>query len=129
MQVEVGVTEYKAVWPTKARDFVMLTVWDEPRSVEGVTAAAAAPANEKYVVASQSVPHARCPPQKAFVRGCVECGGYVIRAVPQRPDVCHLTMVTQSDPGGDLPIAIVNKLSQTAPIKVLKALRKCMEGK
>merc|ERR1719498_1184554 len=67
MQFEVGVTEYKAVWPTKARDFVMLTVWDEP-------ATATAPTGEKYVVASQSVPHARCPSNKAFVRGCVECG-------------------------------------------------------
>ena len=124
MHCEVGVTEYKPVWPTKARDFVMLTAWQEPQTAAGHTAAP-----ERYVVASKSVPHPRCPPRKAFVRGCVDCGGYVIRTIPQRPDMCHLTMVTQSDLGGDLPVALVNKLSQNAPIKMIKALRKCVESR
>jgi len=120
MMRELCLCQYNAVWPTKARDFVMMTLADR-------VPAAGSPVPERLVVASVSVEHPDAPPHDAFVRGTVICGGYVLHSVPGDPNSCKVTMITQSDPGGNLPMSLVNKLSQTAPIKLLKAIRKCVE--
>ena len=69
------------------------------------------------------------PPQRGFVRGTLMISGYVIEAVPDRPQSARVTMCAHSDLGGQLPSSLINALSVNAPIKILTAISEVLRSK
>ena len=96
---------YKAVWPTSARDFTVITTagrYDDSTLVE----------------AAVSVVDPRVPEEKGYVRGNVVCGGYVIRAVSEQPEMSEVTYVSQAELKGNIPTFAVNKVTESQPMCV-----------
>ena len=104
---------YKAVWPTSARDFTVITTagrYDESTLVE----------------AAMSVVDERIPEERGYVRGNVVCGGYVIRALSDQPEMSEVTYVSQAEFKGNIPTFAVNKVTESQPMCVA-ALRAVAE--
>ncbi|TKR66902.1 hypothetical protein L596_023129 [Steinernema carpocapsae] len=93
--------------PLKSRDFVMQRSWLDTGA-------------EKYIC-SHSVCHDKYPPLKGYVRGIVHLTGYFVREMGTG---CQLTYITHSDPRGQLPTWIVNRLTKTIAPKLIKKLHK-----
>lgn len=94
--------QYKAVWPTTARDFSVINVF-------GRTDA------QTRVHGALSVVDPRIPEEKGFVRGDVISGGYVIKDCPGNPEKAEITYLTQVDLKGSVPAFLVNKVTETQP--------------
>mmetsp|Transcript_12621 Transcript_12621/g.20484 ORF Transcript_12621/g.20484 Transcript_12621/m.20484 type:complete len:1127 (+) Transcript_12621:89-3469(+) len=103
--------QFKAVWPTTARDFCNLTHWRLLKSGTFVTLGM----SEKFLDL--------CPEQSSFVRARLIGGGYVFKPVQGGTLV---TIVVQSDLGGTLPASICNLAAQSQPY-VLYTLRTLLE--
>lgn len=102
-------TAYKPVWPTAPRDFSLLSSWG---CLEDGSA---------YLV-SRSVEHPDVPEMRGFVRGIVMMCGFLM--VPSPQGGCTLTMLVHTELGGNLPVAIVNKISIREPANVVAKLFK-----
>ncbi|KAG5175365.1 hypothetical protein JKP88DRAFT_172390 [Tribonema minus] len=102
-------TAYKPIWPTAPRDFSLLSSWG---TLDDGSA---------YLV-NRSVDHPDCPEVKGFVRGQLMMCGFLM--VPAAPRGCTLTMVVHTELGGNLPPAIVNKVSTGAPAVVSAKLQR-----
>ena len=96
---------YKAVWPTSARDFTVITTAGR---YDGST----------LVEAAMSVVDERVPEERGYVRGNVVCGGYVIRALSDHPEMCEVTYVSQAELKGNIPTFAVNKVTESQPMCV-----------
>jgi len=107
---DIGYYSLKCPPPFKNRDFVTQRCWLD----FGVK-------NEKYII-NHSVNHVREPPKKNYVRGISYLTGYFI--VPTGPSTCTFYYMTQSDPGGMLPVWAVNKASRVLVPKLMKKLSK-----
>lgn len=79
---------------------------------------------EAIAIHVKSVEHPFCPPVKKNVRAECIIGGYLLEKEidSKGVEVTKLTMVSQNDIKGNLPKAMVNKSSTTAPIDWIKAL-------
>ncbi|CAK4071727.1 unnamed protein product [Aphanomyces euteiches] len=97
----------KAVFPTTARDFVVVT--SESRSDKAI------------VIATRSILHDDMPEDPHFVRATMLISGYVIR--PTGKHQCQVTMVAHVDLGGHFPAFVINLLAVDAPIGSMKRLR------
>ena len=102
---------YRPVWPTSARDFLILVTsgrYDDTTLVD----------------AAVSMLDPRVPEEKGYVRGNVVCGGYVVRAVSDQPEMCEVTYVSQAELKGNIPTFAVNKVteSQTMCVARLRSL-------
>lgn len=64
----------------------------------------------------KSVDHPLCPISKKFVRANTYLSGYFIKTESISPQVCSVHIISQTDVKGKIPIWLVNKVSQTAPI-------------
>ena len=93
---------YKGVWPTAPRDFGVLNISGERD-------------NQTWLSAAISVEDSRIPNEKGYVRGRLECGGYVVRAVPGNPNVSEVTYVAQVDLKGSIPTMVTNKIADSQP--------------
>ena len=105
---------YKSVWPTSARDFVVVSVvgrLDEQELVFGTV----------------SIVDPRVPEMRGYVRGRVISGGYLIRDCP-RERSCDVTYVTQVDLRGNVPTFLVNKVTELQP-QCAGHLKKIAESK
>lgn len=129
---------FKGVWPTAPRDFVLCTTLTcDEMSEEGQEQGqqeqqeeGASPADRKRsYVTSISAWDDLLPPQRGFVRGNLLISGYVIEAVPGRPESSRVTMCAHSDLGGQLPSSLINALSVNAPIKILTAISEVLRAK
>jgi hypothetical protein len=105
----VRYVQAKPVFPTTARDFLVVT--SEHRS-----------GSNEIVIASRSIEFDEIMPlQPNFVRATMYISGYVLRALS--PTQCHVTLIVHMDLGGYLPASVLNMLSTAAPIKLLKQLQ------
>lgn len=104
---------YKSIWPTSPRDFAVLNISGQldPRT---------------WISAAVSIEDTRIPQEKGHVRGHLEAGGYVIRAVPGKPDVSEVTYVAQVDLRGSIPSMVVNKIADSQP-QCVNILRNIVE--
>ena len=104
---------YKAVWPTSARDFTVVTT-------------AGRYDDSTLVNAAVSVVDSRVAEEKGYVRGNVVCGGYVMKTVSDQPEMCEVTYVSQAELKGNIPTFAVNKVTESQPMCV-GALRSVAE--
>ncbi|XP_064395333.1 uncharacterized protein LOC135342527 isoform X2 [Halichondria panicea] len=93
---------YKAVWPTAPRDFAVL-------NISGIRD------SQTLVSAAVSVTDDRISDEKGHVRGHLDAGGYVIRAVPGNPNISEVVYVAQVDLKGSLPAMVTNKIADLQP--------------
>jgi hypothetical protein len=98
----------KPVFPTAARDFVVLTA--EKTLSDGTIA-----------IASRSVEHKDAPPDYWFVRAKTLLSGYIVRPISETE--CTVTMLAHLDLGGYVPAYVINMLAVDTPIALLKRLQ------
>jgi len=94
--------------PVKNRDFVLQRSWLQTST-------------ESYII-NHSVFHKDAPPKKGFVRGLSYLTGTLVTPIPGGG--CELGYVAHSDPKGQLPIWVTNKLSSILAPKMVKRLHK-----
>lgn len=95
------------VFPLKPRDFC--TVWHVRRLKDGTC-----------VVLNRAVEHPLVPVTRNYVRASIVLGASIIQPVPGDPRRSRLTMITQLNPGGFAPPAVVNFLCTMGPIGFMK---------
>lgn len=94
--------QYKAVWPTSGRDFVLVNFQGR--------------VNDKTLIqGGTSIVDPRVPEDKAYVRGDCIVGGYVIKKVEGNPNACEVTYVGKLDLKGNIPAFVVNKAMASQP--------------
>ena len=109
---------FKAIWPTAPRDFVACTTWTERD-------------DGSLMLCTRSAPDDVFPPQKGYVRGCIQISGYWIQPVDtltgdaeakKYPGGCKVTLTAHTELGGTLPASVINMLSTAAPLKMMSAI-------
>jgi len=93
--------------PLKNRDFVLQRSWLKTP--------------QEYYIINHSVFHKDFPTKKGFVRGLSYLTGFLVTPLPKG---CTLGYVAHSDPGGQLPVWVINKLSTILAPKMIKRLHK-----
>lgn len=93
--------------PLKNRDFVLQRSWLQTPQ-------------ESYII-NHSVYHRDFPAKKGFVRGLSHLTGFLITPMDKG---CSLGYVAHSDPGGQLPVWVTNKVSSILAPKMIKRLHK-----
>merc|ERR1711892_769952 len=93
--------------PLKNRDFVLQRSWLQTA--------------QEYYIINHSVFHRDFPNKKGFVRGLSHLTGFLITPLNKG---CTLGYVAHSDPGGQLPVWVTNKLSTILAPKMVKRLHK-----
>jgi len=93
--------------PLKNRDFVLQRSWLQTP--------------QEYYIINHSVFHRDFPAKKGFVRGLSHLTGFLITPMDKG---CSLGYVAHSDPGGQLPVWVTNKLSTILAPKMVKRLHK-----
>ncbi|ETW00317.1 hypothetical protein H310_07688 [Aphanomyces invadans] len=101
----------KAVFPTTARDFVVVTAKEESIESKNLT----------IVIASRSVKHDAAPLDPSYVRATTYLSGYVIRSTST--SACEVTMLVHMNLGGSLPSFVINMLAVDAPLHLIGKLR------
>lgn len=94
--------------PVRNRDFVLQRSWLQTSS-------------ESYII-NHSVRHRAVPPRKGFIRGLSYLTGLLV--TPLHTGGCELGYVAHSDPRGQLPIWVTNKLSTILAPKMVHRLHK-----
>jgi hypothetical protein len=83
---KIGWAGYKPVWPTSAREFVAITAWNDGGKYKEVGDGDGGVEGPCYVIASKSLTASESevvgPPRKGFIRGTIECAGFVTRWCP-----------------------------------------------
>ncbi len=118
---------YRGMWPTRPRDFVIKTTWEEF-------------ADGSVVIATRSVTHPDCPESPTYTRGKMFMCGYVIvpcheeysvgpYSSPPGTQYSEITMYAHTDLGGNLPATIVNRLSNKPAYRVLRKIQKMVANR
>jgi len=97
---------YKPVWPTTARDFVIMTTW-EPLE------------DGRVLVATRSVHHPLVPAEKNFVRARVLIAGYVFTPAESQEGnlITFCDVIIHTDVQCEwIPPALLNPFSNTKPV-------------
>ncbi|OQR86209.1 hypothetical protein ACHHYP_10843 [Achlya hypogyna] len=97
----------KPVFPTTARDFLVVTA--EQR------------VGDTIVIGTKSIKHDDVPEDGSFVRAHTHVSGYLLRPVSSTE--CQVTLIVHMDLGGYMPAAVINLLSVSSPIKLMKRLQ------
>lgn len=93
--------------PVKNRDFLIQSSWLET--------------DKEFMIINHSVFHKDFPPLKGMVRGISYLTGFHIKATIEG---CELGYVTHTNPKGNLPTWVSNKLSSTFAPKLIRRLHK-----
>lgn len=119
---------YKAIWPTRPRDFLIKTTWEEF-------------ADGAVVIVTKSVGHPMCPESPTYIRGKMVCCGYLITpqwviggpdesiiSVEEGTDGAvigsEITMYAHTDLGGALPATVINRLCKKPAYRILRKIQK-----
>ncbi|KAH9154009.1 hypothetical protein AeRB84_003833 [Aphanomyces euteiches] len=113
-KTSVRYAQAKPVFPTLARDFVVIT--SEKRLEDGTIA-----------IASRSIEHPTVPEAKGFVRAHTHISGYLVK--PLADTQCEVTLIVHMDLGGMLPAVVINILAVDSPLKLLKRFRTLYENR
>eukprot|EP01065_Artemidia_motanka_P032886 TRINITY_DN39869_c0_g1_i1.p1 TRINITY_DN39869_c0_g1~~TRINITY_DN39869_c0_g1_i1.p1 ORF type:complete len:375 (+),score=75.86 TRINITY_DN39869_c0_g1_i1:82-1206(+) len=109
---DIGYYACKFPTPLKNRDFCNERSW---RNVD----------DREYIIMNQSQAHADCPPLKQFIRARSIQSGYIIR---QWGSGCCITYVSQSEPKGWIPTAVMNGVVTGLAPGIMQKLRKAAAG-
>ncbi|CAG5134615.1 unnamed protein product [Candidula unifasciata] len=109
---DIGYYALRCPPPLKNRDFVTQRSWLDT-------------GNEKMII-NHSVNHSARPPTKGVIRGISYLTGYYI--VKLDDNKIQLTYVTQSDPKGNLPAWVMNKLTRMFAPKVINRIYKAAKN-
>ncbi|KAL8562216.1 hypothetical protein ACOMHN_005201 [Nucella lapillus] len=109
---DIGYYAIKCPAPLKNRDFVTQRSWLNH--------------GDEFIIFNHSVNHTKQPVKKGTIRGVSFLTGYLIRHVDQKS--CQLTYVSQSDPKGNLPAWVINKLTRIMAPKVMNRLYKAAKN-
>jgi hypothetical protein len=71
------------------------------------------------VIVAKSVLHPDCPPDKGYVRGEIDIGGYVLTPVDGNTRT-QITSVTKLDLKGSIPGFVMAKVMQEQPLTIDK---------
>ncbi len=122
---ELGITEVryvksKRVFPTQARDFVVVV---SASRVSGMLVDASTDRlpDGSMVLVSTSVTHAEVPEKSGCVRGDLIVSGFVL--VPLPDGSTDVTAIFHSDLKGYAPSTLVNALANSVPVNLMKSLR------
>lgn len=98
---------FQPIWPTAARDFCMLTSWEELD--DGC-----------IMVTSLSAPNEFFEKKPPFVRAYLLSSGALLRPIePKLGGGTHVTFVTHCDAGGSVPAFVLNILGTGTPIRTM----------
>eukprot|EP01035_Chromulina_nebulosa_P018524 gene18524-24242_t len=121
--IEMVAENTKVVWtasppifPFKARDFC--TVVHHRKLKDGT-----------IIVLNRPYLHPNAPLTSKYVRASIILGANIMQPIPNQPNKCKLTMLTQLDPGGFAPPMIVNHISSLGPIGFIKNVEKASKKK
>ncbi|XP_067950157.1 START domain-containing protein 10-like [Watersipora subatra] len=109
---DIGYYQVKTPSPLRNRDFVTQRSW----KVSG----------GKYMIMNHSVYHKKEPSRKGVIRGTSYYTGYVMESTG--PKSTKFTYITQSNPGGNIPAWLTNKLVTVVAPKVLQRMLKASRG-
>lgn len=101
--------EFKAIWPTAAREVVAI---QQVRELP----------DGAFALFGCSVEHPSCPPRSGFVRAEAVVGGCLITPV-DGINRCKIDNVTFADPKGNLPAFVVNKVAVEQPLSVANVIK------
>lgn len=104
---------YKPVWPTAARDFVIMTTWEQLE-------------DGRVLVATRSVQHPLHPPQDNYVRARVLIAGYVFTPAQSKDGnlITFCDVIIHTDVSCDwIPPALLNPFSNTKPVGYFSLLQ------
>eukprot|EP00002_Diphylleia_rotans_P012811 TRINITY_DN2500_c0_g1_i2.p1 TRINITY_DN2500_c0_g1~~TRINITY_DN2500_c0_g1_i2.p1 ORF type:complete len:963 (+),score=192.46 TRINITY_DN2500_c0_g1_i2:52-2940(+) len=104
---------FKSVWPTAPRDMCLI---EHAKEEEDGT----------FIVVSTSIRHAQVPANPNFVRGDLQCGGWILAPIAGKPNATKATYVVQVDPCGSIPLFVINMMATKQPL-CIAAVRKCVE--
>ncbi len=105
--------EYKPLWPTGARDFVLLREVEEQ-------------ADGAWAVGACSVTDPRAPEKKGLVRAECLIGGFVLRPDPSSPNSTLMSYITAVDLKGSIPEFIINQVAVDQPLCVARVAEVAM---
>lgn len=97
------------IFPFKARDFCTLVHFRFLR-------------DGTIVVLNKATEHTQAPRSAKYVRGAIMLAANIIEPIKGQPNKCKLTMLTQLDPGGFFPAAIVNNVCTAGPVSFFQKL-------
>ncbi|OQR93554.1 hypothetical protein THRCLA_08426 [Thraustotheca clavata] len=100
----VRYVQAKPVFPTTARDFLVVTAMEERGDV--------------IAIGTKSIKHPAVPEDPLFVRALTHVSGYIIRPLGEHK--CEVTLIVHMDLGGHMPPAVINLLSSSSPVKLLQ---------
>ena len=72
------------------------------------------------IILNRATKHPLAPPSQEYVRASIILAANIIQPIAGNPNQCHLTMLTQMDPGGFAPPSIINHICTLGPIGFLK---------
>ncbi|KJE95795.1 hypothetical protein CAOG_06210 [Capsaspora owczarzaki ATCC 30864] len=111
---DVGYYAARLPAPLKNRDFLNQRSWF------------AAADGSEYIIMNHTVAHDECPPKKEFIRAVSILTGYLVRPSGESSSSsssgCQLTYITQTDPRGSIPKALVNKGAAAFAPKIMTKL-------
>jgi len=99
---------YKAVWPTAARDFCVMTATAELE-------------HGAHLIATRSVAHGGCTAPGDAVRAGYQFGGYLCRPANDGRWT-DLTLISHVDLNGNIPAFVINQLTAGAPVKLFNKI-------
>ena len=89
------------------------------------------PSTGAHLVLIEDAVHDGAPETSKLVRMTTQIAGYVLK--PSGEDSCEMTVINQTDVGGNVPTSMVNAFAVKAPViwqgKIMRACKKKMTGK
>eukprot|EP01029_Cantina_marsupialis_P029531 TRINITY_DN781806_c0_g1_i1.p1 TRINITY_DN781806_c0_g1~~TRINITY_DN781806_c0_g1_i1.p1 ORF type:complete len:740 (+),score=195.31 TRINITY_DN781806_c0_g1_i1:122-2341(+) len=103
-QTRIDYLRFKPVWPTTARDFTNITVWQKNPSTGGVAFLGCSMETELML------------PIKKFVRADLQLGGWYLKPIDE--NTTELIFIVFTDLKGKLPSSIVKKVTSQQPMAI-----------
>lgn len=82
--------------------------------------------NGEYVILNTSVKHSSCPEKLSYTRAWSKLSGYLIR--PHGNNSSSLVFISQTDPKGLIPHAIINTVTQKFIPDTMRTLQRAAKG-
>ncbi|KCV67894.1 hypothetical protein H696_05623 [Fonticula alba] len=83
-------------------------------------------APEVMVNVTQSIDHPACPPAPGVIRLQAGVAGLVARDYPSRPGWCETVQILGGDPGGSVPVFVLQFVATKAMPRMMRRLSECV---
>jgi len=105
---------FHAIWPTSARDFLLLQHWTTLP-------------DGSLVSVGKSIEHPDYPERKDHVRGQVILGGFIMKPIPGPSPQTHITYVSKFDLKGNIPSRVVALIARKQPLTTVTIAKLLMK--